>query len=235
MKSFWKGLTGKAKTDLSKRFVAIVVALVLFVGSAVLLMVSFSSVAWFSNNSSVNANGMQVVVNADTYSIYVDRNPATNRYTTANVNKYPNVNLLVDSSSGALVNDGYSLTDTTGSSLALELVNEYEFDGYSLMPGSYGYLSFYVKPVSGDVSLTFDLSFAGYDVVKITDENDNETTKLEAVDDSTLFNYLRGHILFFDDREGSYSQGNIRYLSVKEPLTPVIKYNTKKYLYGDLS
>ena len=114
MKSLWKGLTSKAKSDLRKRLYGVIIALVLFIGSAILLLSQFSSIAWFSNNGSANASGMQVAVSTESYELYVKRDAPKEfeRKDDDDQYIYPGIDLLVNQSNGALATNGYSLSAT---------------------------------------------------------------------------------------------------------------------------
>ncbi len=186
--------------------------------SFLLVVFSFAAVAflngsfsWFSFSTNSRVREIELSIEGDKYDIYVDNR--TDEFEREELNEesvmepvYPHVNLLKD-----LLDDKYSFTDnsTSGSkSLALELKATEPFEGrYSLMPGSYGDFYFYIKLHEGitELDITFDFSIAAL--------NYNSTiADLEEVTSTNILNLLKGHFLFFTEREevnGSYQYGGL--------------------------
>ncbi|MBO4540201.1 MAG: hypothetical protein J5781_07960 [Clostridia bacterium] len=192
MKIFGKKLSGKEQKMLLLRLIFILLS------GALLLFFSIYSFAWFSKNSNVTSTGMRLVVSTDTYDVLVERGTT-----------YDSGHEYITESGklkSLLANAGYSLSDTStadSTSIAYELVNEYSFDGhYYLMPGSYGTVSFYIRPkvTNANVSARFALNLGGYKSVITQNENDVDIETMSAVTSESVLNMLRGHILFFTER-----------------------------------
>ena len=173
--------------------------LFIILSGALLLFFSIYSYAWFSKSSSVTSSGMQIAVSAEAYDILVDR---ATTYDSGHeyITGAGNLKSLLSAA-------GYSLEDeatTDATSIAYELHNEYSFeDHYYMMPGSYGTVSFYLRPKSNnsDVVANFNVSLGGYKYTVVTDEQgNNPVTTMEAVTSTSVLNMLKGHILLFTER-----------------------------------
>ncbi len=188
MRSFGKKTNGTVKKMLILRLLFILLS------GALLLFFTFYSYAWFAKSSSVHSTGMSVVVSAETYDILIDR---TTTYDTGH-DYISGENELKDH----LAANGYSLSATstaTASDIAFELVNEYSFENHRyIMPGSYGTLSFYIRPrIAGSgITARFSLNLGGY-------KYDLEQNEMVAITSTSVLNMLKGHILFFGERTGA--------------------------------
>ena len=185
--------SGKKTSGADKKILILRLLFILLSG-ALLLFFTFYSYAWFAKSSSVNSTGMSVAVSTETYEILIDR---TTTYDTGH-DYIAGENELKDH----LSNAGYSLSATstsTASDIAFELVNEYAFENhYYMMPGSYGTLTFYLRPkVAGtNVSARFALNLSGY-------KFDLAENSMVAITSTSVLNMLKGHILFFGTRTGA--------------------------------
>ncbi len=197
MKNFLVNLSKKHKELLSSLLLALVTGIVLL---AALFGIN-KTVAWFASNKEVDADGLAVAVKGPKYDILIERDYTEFDRVEGNHNTavYPGISDLRDK----LASEGYSSVSTDVSVnnaglLAFDLVNLYESfeDLYYMMPGAYGYLIFYVRPVdpSEDLQIEFELSTEGY--------FDHETQGMTRVTDDEVRNLLKGHLLFFEDRTG---------------------------------
>ena len=214
MKLFGKIISEKIKAELLGRFGMVVVT-----GLSVLLVGIFSF-AWFSRNTTSGGSGMELVVHTEGYEILVDRTTAFD-----SSGDYPSIapaGMTKDQLSAA----GYDLVSTrTGEApkIAYELVNEDLVDGkYNLMPGSYGTLTFYLKPVSDErVSLDFTIELGAFGIEY--DEGDNEV--LREVSNSTVLDLLVGHLLFFTERTPAKAEAD-------EARSSDVSLNSDEFVYG---
>lgn len=164
-----------------------------------LVLVSICSFAWFSNSRTSGGNGLGVVVSTQNFELLVER---TARYESG----YPIIT-STDGVKDTLLDEEYDFTEVaTGDSprLAYELVNEYEYESkYNLMPGAYGTLTFYLRPLGGvtNLNVAFKLAIGGF--VTTYDEQGENATFGRIAEDSVVLSLLRGHILFFESRTGS--------------------------------
>ena len=195
MAAFFKSLPKKSRR-------AILISIALLIVSVTLLV--FNTVplfAWFIQGGRFSRTGLDASVVGTKYELLVTR---TTEYD--DTTNYPGV-----ATSGGLKERlaaaGYSLTHTSTENapgLAFELVNELEDeDLYNMMPGAYGTLTFYVKPLAGYENLQADLNLkvGGYHMVYAT-VNQEEVASLEPVDSDTVLNLMKGHLLFFEGRTG---------------------------------
>ena len=194
MKLFGKEVPQNVKKDLITRLVLLIVS------GTVLLVSLVVSLAWFSSNQTVTNSGMMLAASTDNYLLLVDRRT---EYDSVNGELEPNYPGVAEfkSTIGGL---DYSLTATStgvASKVAYELRNEDASNGkYYLRPGSYGTLTFYLKPLKeGDMSVSFSLDLGGF-----SDTYDNgDNLVVQPVTNATVLNYLKGHILFFTGRTGA--------------------------------
>lgn len=171
---------------------------------AVLSLPLIASLGWFSSNSQTLATGLQVVVSTESYQLLIDRSVV--RYNEALTDEegdpvYPGIGDLKTK----MESDGYDFTETSTADapfLAFELTNEYmdSEGGYSLIPGSYGTLTFYLRPREGADNTTVLLSLlvGGYENTYDLEDN----LEIVPATDETALNMLKGHILFFTGRTG---------------------------------
>ena len=170
---------------------AVVVFVLVYVGYRL------QSLAWFASGDSVEGSGMAIVAEGPDYEILIDR---TAEYDDP---KYDGVSRL----KAALSSNHFDLAENsteTAARLGYELRNEVsysenEINYKSLTPGSCGTMTFYLKPLHGDIDLTFDLSIGCY----VNRYGNNDTLVTEEVTDPTVLDLLRGHILFFTERTGN--------------------------------
>ena len=167
---------------------------IVFTG-ALLILAGVFSFAWFSQNRNVGNSGLEISVRAEDYELLIER---TARYAEHAI--IVGEGHAQDSLEAAF----FDLTETSTSSapyLAYELVNEYRYENqYNLMPGSYGTLTFYLRPRrTGNLSVTFSLGLGGY--VLTYDLEGNES--FDAVESETVLTLLKGHLLFFTARTGA--------------------------------
>ena len=190
MHIFGKQVNAKIRMELLGRL-----GMILLTG-ILLALVGVCSFAWFAQNRTTSQDGMQIQVHSQTYDLLVER---TSRYEVG----YPIIT-DTDRTKDSLVDDEYSLTATATSTsprLAYELVNELEYDDeYNLMPGAYGTLTFYLRPLrAGDLTVQFSLNLGGY---VVTYDNLGNAS-FGPIQSTTVLNLLRGHLLFFTQRTGA--------------------------------
>lgn len=174
----------------------------------VLLILTFSyasqAFAWFAYNDNVSANGMSIAVKTDDYNIYIDSSNKYNALDANNKEAYEGIGVFKEiiANQGAVFNNGDNLI--TSQSLALELDNEFQYENkYYLLPGSYGSFTIYMdKLVEEDIEVSLNFSLSGYKM----GYNDNYEA-YAFIDNSPNFikalELIKGHILFFEDREVS--------------------------------
>ena len=195
----------KKSSKLNKKIIPQLVALI---AAAVVLVTSVSSMfAWFVSNQTARISGMEVVVSTEKFDILVDRAEKLiegfDALDSSGVPKYEGITQLKD----ALSADGYVVgtsNQTNGvPKVALELVNESVYEAkYFMMPGAYGYLSFYIKPnVEGDLNVDFSLEYGGF--INNYDDDNVFNGTISPVDNATILNLLKGHVLFFTGRTGA--------------------------------
>ena len=199
MMFFGKKIPKKARKGLIK------IACLIVGICAVLSLPLIASLGWFSFNPRMQVTGMQVVVSTDCYELLIDR--SAERYNESLTDEegkfvYPGIGDMKTK----IEDDGFDLTEVTTSDaafLAFELTNEYiDTDGhYSLIPGSYGTLTFYLRPRDGaDGSVvTLSLEVDGYQSAYDLEDN----LEIVPVEDETALNMLNGHLLFFQTRTGA--------------------------------
>jgi len=194
LKKFFKNATKKQKRQLFIRFASVLI-------SAVLLeVVAFWTVAWFSNNQTVNGTGMQVAVAYDDYDILIDRTSVFD-----NASLYPYTGTVKDHLENE---EGYSLSaisTSSGGKLAYELVNEDTEGGKKyLLPGAFGTLTFYLDTHGKDKIINFEIDACG---LKYTYESDEaeDPNGVEEVTNNDILNYMKGHLLLFKGRTGATS------------------------------
>ena len=201
MKIFGKDVSGKTRSELLGRLGMVIVTGVLFV------FVGIFSFAWFSRNTNSGGSGLDIAVHTDSYDLLIER---TSTYEIDSsdpespVEKYPIITSS-DRTKDKLSAADFSLTYTSTSDapkLAYELVNEFAYEEkYNLMPGSYGTLTFYLRPATAAaLNLTFTLSVGGY----VEDyDAERDVTDFNEVDDTNVLDLVKGHFLFFTERTGA--------------------------------
>ena len=190
MRKIGKKISAIIKSDIFGRLGAMLIAAIL------LTLCGVCSFAWFSQNRRVDESGLQISVHTSDYDLLIER---TTRYD-AGYDVITGTGHTKDS----LIADYFSLTDTssrTSPALAYELVNEYRYENkYDMRPGSYGTLTFYLRPLTNTpLSIHFSLGLGGY---VITYDNENNES-FDAVDSTVVLDLLKGHILFFTERTGA--------------------------------
>ena len=209
----------KLKISLAAKFIHL---LVIF---AILVMSAVTTVAWFSQSKQTGNSGMQIIVSTTKYELLIDRTQEFDRmgeYPNPIEPIYPGVSELKTILNSLNYNTTFTSTEDSPL-LAYELINESDVDDdYSIRPGAYGTLTFYLKPlVAGNLNLTFDLTLTGY--TNTYDAYDNLV--IEPVTNETAHNYLKGHILFFTGRTGLiYS--SYKYTGL---ITDSFTYNTSEH------
>lgn len=172
---------------------------------AVLSLPLIASLGWFASSSGMRSSGLQVVVSTDLYDLLIDR--SVERYDEDLLNDegdpvYPGIGDLKTQMAAV----GYDFVETSTEDapmLAFELISEStDSEGnYSLIPGSYGTMTFYLRPTAAADGSAFLFSFlvAGYQ--NSYDLEDNLV--IAPVTDETTQNMLKGHLLFFRSRTGA--------------------------------
>ena len=173
----------------------LMIALVLAVG-----YIFFRSYGWFAAGEDVRATGMGVKTQTELFELAVV-NDTTIPYDQHS--PYTTNDLQID----YLEAEGYELIDETSAShmqLFFRLSNEkptadVSEDENAFSPGDYGTVSFDIVPkIAGDFTFYIDLTQIGLKVVRLQ----NATETLEEVDDTDgATDFLKGHILFFRDRD----------------------------------
>jgi len=185
----------------------------------VLLIISvivFGSLSWFTMSKEVEGSKLSMKSDLDSFELAVPERTDAETYYNAKINGL-----------GYLTgNDNLSTTD--GSIrwvMKDESTNISSEDYKGFRPGSYGRLTFYILPNSdADTSYTFELKMTGYYAEFVPDSNDEQvlTKEIKANTFQTLSekangdatsdyalaaNYLKGHILFFQNHKALTSEG----------------------------
>ena len=108
-------------------------------------------------------------------------------------------------------------------------------DAAGIAPGSYGVVSFYVKPHNDSVNLDLTFDLVGYK--RSSDDETDDTDNLTAIEGETLNGYLNSHIMLFLNRtEKTDSTGAVSYI-YSEPILSgediSKKVENKKFLKSD--
>ncbi|MCR5837874.1 MAG: hypothetical protein K6G88_15355 [Lachnospiraceae bacterium] len=178
------------KKDKNIRFIIIKNCILLLL---LLFTLIFGAIAWFSNNRQLLVTGMEVKMQEPPYTIQ-----------TRNESGY--------------YSDIYESLDT--GAMEWKVSEDDNFDNHEddldheedepgLEPGDSGVLEFRVNPNSDD-TITVDCVFGIRAYLEVTsiDENDNSVTEITEIDDSTLLQFVKSHIILFEDYDeqtGKYS------------------------------
>lgn len=177
-----------AKEDRDRRRIA----LIKFGSMAVLAaaIVIFASIAWFTMNKEVETSGMGVSVGSDSYQI-VPLDGITSIY-----------------------QDYYNyMPSGQDTSMVWKMTAENNMENYTgdagISPGSFGTISFYVKPRDASVNLDLSFEIVGYKYSETTqaaaeEGQDPVTTKSMTRVSNKLQGYLAGHIFLFETRTPVY-------------------------------
>lgn len=211
MKLFGKTVSKKVKRELILRLILIIIA------GTILLFFSMYSFGWFSSFQQSSVTSMQITISTGSYDVLVDR---TTRYD-AGYNYISGSEEL----KAKLAEEGFDLTRSStqdAGKIGYEMVNEYVYEGKNyLMPGSFGTVTFYIRPKSNsDVIAHFDLAMGGYVVAY----DQNEQAYMSKVTSQQVLNMLKGHVLFFTDRD-SCSDMHSRYLTGYDQTGVNVRYD----------
>ena len=184
----------------------------LIVVGVIFTAVFHPSLGWFATSKGTMVSGMTVVTTAEDCELLIERpNEFDSTKGSPPIERYPGIGALKT----YFTQDGFDPTTETSTSneprLAFELVNELErseldeelgevINTRYLLPGAYGTLTFYLRPLPGveRVRKTFTLTLAGYYAV----ESEGNYVIHEVSSQNTL-DLLKGHILFFTERTGN--------------------------------
>lgn len=193
------------KKDLVSRVITLALLFLVLLFAVIYIISLNLSLGWFSKSSQVTGENMEIAVSADKYDILVER---TNEYETLLEGDVPKYADVPNFKNQLITEDyGYSFTASSTASvtgLAYELVNEETYsesgvDYRFLMPGSYGTMTFYLRPkVAEDIIVNFRLSIGCFE--KVYDDGDYVFSKVE---NPVVLNLLKGHILLFKERRGA--------------------------------
>ena len=120
----------------------------------------------------------------------------------------PNYDILVleDGSDGRYYNDYHSLVRDQ-SAVVWQMTADNNMENYGdvaanqgIRPGSYGVVSFYVKPYVESVDLSFSFEILGYSYDEDAEDTEDKMKLLES--DEIPAQFLNGHILLFEERTG---------------------------------
>ena len=191
------------------------VKMVAIIGIVVTALV-FGSVAWFTESREVEGSKLSMKSDSDSFEL------AVSERTGAEIYYNTKINVL-----GYLTgNDNLSTTDGSIRWVMKDESTNISAEDYKgFRPGSYGRLTFYILPNSdADASYTFELKMTGYYAEFVPDANDEQilTKEIKANTFQTLSekangdatsdyalaaNYLKGHILFFQNHKAMTFEG----------------------------
>ena len=150
----------------------------------------FASIAWFTMNTATGTNGMGVSTASDPYQI-----------------------VPLDGNTSIFQNYYDYMSGNQDGSMVWKMTADNNMENYTgdtgISPGSYGVVSFYVKP--RDASINLDLSFeiVGYKYTETTQAAEEEgedpvVTRTMTPVSAELQGYLAGHIFLFETRTPVY-------------------------------
>ncbi len=195
------------------------------IGTLILIVIIFSSIAWFTMNRETSTSGMNIKAGGPSFELAVagdnigaisymgsGENSAT--YTGTALNDFQTGPNAADGQNGTYnISTGGSGTfyTTGGSDDVIKWRLESEYDRYDdgLGPDSQGSFTFYVVPkVSGSLTVKFSLALEGYAAtVTKNDDLSFNVDNLAKIEESnaeySAVTYLNGHMLFFTGRNGS--------------------------------
>ena len=209
MSFFGKKISSEVKKEIIMRLVLI------FVSGTLLAFVAGFSFAWFSRSSNTSNTGMGIVVRTENYDLIIKRTHEYDKvYNDETKIGYQDVWNSTNKTGikTTLESEGYAWDSASGKSstsdpevtvgLSMEIDNELLFDkNRYLMPGSYGTVTFYIRPregFTGTVSMSIE---PGAFIRHVETVNDTEVTTLVPVTNKQVLYLLRGHILFFTGRD----------------------------------
>jgi hypothetical protein len=175
-----------------------------------MILLIFFTISWFTMNTQVESGGMQIAAGGPNYEILVLENGSNGQY-------YADYHSLVKDSSAVVwqmvdANNMGNYNDTS--------------QNPGIKPGSYGMVSFYVKPLVDTVDLSFNFEILGYEY---DEDAVNSTDKMKLLDsDESPALFLNGHILLFEKRTGT-TEDNFVYskpILSNEDMQRVISRNT---------
>ncbi len=189
--------------------------IILLVIAAIVTTVTYT---WIAMNTEVGSNGTDMSISGTTYDLLIPARATT-------YNSYDGISTLQDDLETAGYDYNTNITTAQSAHLACELVNEFMYeDEYYLMPGAYGYLTFYIKPHDGvsRVDTNIHITLDGLRKTYV-----NLVLRLVAFEhtpeNEERFNMLKGHFLFFTERTGNNSS-NYKYSGLIED--GVLSYST---------
>ena len=153
------------------------------------IMLIFSSIAWFTQNTDNTATGMQIVAAGPSYEISV--------MTDGSNGVYADYLELVHDPATAVI---WTMKGTDANGLEQNIGNYHSIAGVEddgIHPDCRGYVTFYVTPRVSSVDLDFSFELIGYNPV--TENNVTSMVQLDSTNDADVINYLNGHILLFED------------------------------------
>ena len=177
----------KHRSSLIKLLIMLVLSLVIWI---------FATIAWFAMNDTVNAGGMGVTVASESYQIL----PLTE-------NDDPEAGAVVRESVFERFHIGSSKSsDAAVWTMSAESdMNNFDNDAVGIYPGSYGSISFYVKPRDSYIDLDLTFRIKGYLYTPgSTDTDTGVTAPASMTAMPELDDYLAGHIFLFEERSIEY-------------------------------
>ena len=160
-------------------------------GVLIAVTIIIGSIAWFTMNTQVETSGMQIAAGGPNYDILVLENGSNGRYY-----------------------DSYHSLVRDQSAIVWQMVADNNMDNYGtsegnqgIHPGSYGVISFYVKPYVDELYLSFDFEILGYSYDEKATNNADKMKLLEA--NKSPAQFLNGHILLFEERTGTTEENYI--------------------------
>ncbi|MCR5201930.1 MAG: hypothetical protein K6D02_02390 [Lachnospiraceae bacterium] len=156
------------------------------------ILLIFAVIAWFSMNKESDTDSVNMTAKDIEYVI----SP-------------------LEGSNGIYYNDYHSVIreDTSSDAYVWQMTTNENMDNVDgsdgISPGDSGKISFNVTPKIDSVTATFDFEIIGYEAGTETDETtQEESITMTEIANTSLKNYLNGHILLFEDYDsttGEYS------------------------------
>ncbi len=179
----------------------------------IISIVTVTTYTWLAMNEGVNTENPEMAIESDTYDLVVRRTTEYNRGIYEGIG---GLKSIIGGEGYLFDYDTYTST-SDNTRLAYEIVNENDYEGdYSLMPGTYGYIDFYIRPHAGVtlVETTFEITLSGFKRSYNEVGEGNYVLSLNEVTESAKLDMLKGHFLLFEGRSSETvvsSSGTVNY------------------------
>lgn len=176
---------------------------------SIILVLGTISYGWFSDNTNVNANNMQITLNDQSYELSIPRSAG---YSTDLTNYF---------------SDYVTDLSTTSQNPNFFCLFEMEDDAETIEPGSYGKITFNI--VSNSIvnqEFTFNINLRGIKETYNEDERVLSELSSNNTEEAKTLELLKGHIMLFATRQ-AISGGNTGPYYYQDYIVDVFSYSTE--------